>query len=413
MDLDKKTKKHKKVDQFLKGWNWLAAWLGPDGDGLTLLLSAFVLLNMTWLLEKAGWEEGLPSLSGIAIAALVLGFVLERRAISPVVSHLIAGFVGLGLSLGFGAAAMPGPEWSVRLVGLLKELASWGQAIVTTDVMREGHIEFIIILVAFFWSLGYLASWYILRHYQAWWLVLFGGVVVLIALSHLPEEFNFHFLLYLAASVLLLVHVNLLKKQREWGLERVGYRPLMGLARLGFVVVFGLAAVLIAWKVPTVEAAPLEAAVDATKAPVDFVQDQFSRLFSALPAKKPFLTLRWGNSLAFGNPPQLTEQVLFTVESKEPHYWRARTYDLYTIQGWRSSQSAQRLLNDELLREAGEPLAMRAVVTNSIRLNAATDTLFLAGEPVRSGQPAIAIIRYNQPADIFSVRSGQELRLSQ
>ncbi|MBF8303737.1 MAG: hypothetical protein HW399_112, partial [Dehalococcoidia bacterium] len=50
-----------------KRFHWLTSWLGPDGDGLTLLLSAFVLVNVTWLLEKAGWEEGLPSLSGITL----------------------------------------------------------------------------------------------------------------------------------------------------------------------------------------------------------------------------------------------------------------------------------------------------------------------------------------------------------
>lgn len=413
LNLDNGTKKPKKTGWFLKGWNLLASWFKPEGDGLTLLLAAFVLLNVTWLLEKAGWEEGLPSLSGIAFAGLVLGFVLVGKKFSPLSSHFIAGFMGLGLSTWFGAAVVPGLGWNAKVVGLVRELAFWGKAVTATDVMREGHVEFIMLLVALFWALGYLASWQIFRNRQAWWFVFSCGLVVLIALSHLPEDLYFHFLLYLAASILLLVHVNLLKQQSEWGRRREGYRPLLGITRLVFVVVFGLSAVLVAWKVPTVNAAPLEPVVDAAKGPVEFVQDQFSRLFAALPAKKPFLTLRWGNSLAFGNPPQLSEQVLFTVESKEPHYWRARTYDLYTIQGWRSSQGMQRLLNDELIQEANEPQGLRTRVTHSVRLNAATDTLFFAGEPLHSGLPSIAITRFNTPVDIFSVRSGQELRLSQ
>jgi len=411
--MDNNTKITEKAPSIFRRFHWLTSWLGPEGDGLTLLLAAFVLINVTWLLEKAGWEEGLPSLSGIALAALILGFFTVTKGVPPLISHLIAGFVGLGLCTVFGAAAVPGTGWISKLAGLVRELESWGSAIPATDVMREGHVEFIMLLVALFWTLGYLTAWFVLRHRQAWWIVLFGGMVVLIALNHLPEELYYHFLLYLASSVLLLVHVNMLKQQKDWGLSRVGYRPLLGITRLGFVVVIGLSSVLVAWKVPAVEAAPLEVVVDAAKGPFEFVQDQFSRLFAALPAKKPFLTLRWGNTLAFGGPPQLSDQVLFTVESKDPHYWRARVYDLYTIQGWRSSQGMQRLLTDELLQEAAGPQAMRAKVTHSIRLNAATDTLFLAGDPVQSSLPSIAITRFNQPEDVFSVRSGQELRLSQ
>ncbi|MBI4287890.1 MAG: DUF4129 domain-containing protein [Chloroflexi bacterium] len=395
-----------------RGRGWLARGLGPGGDGLTLLLAAFVLLNVTWLLERAGWEERLPSLSGIAIAALVLGAGLARSRLPGVASHLIAGLIGAGLTIGLAASAMARPGWGGKLTALMRELAFWAKA-VPGDSIREGNIEFLVLLVALFWGLGYLAAWQVLRRRQAWWLVIPGGVVLLIALGHLPEGFYFHALLYLVASALLLVHVSLLRRQQDWGRERRGYRPSEGLSRLAFVGVFALVAVLATWRAPVAEAAPLGAVMEAAKAPWEFAQDQFSRLFAALPAKTPFVTLRWGNSLAFGSPPQLSDQALFTVESREPHYWRARVYDTYTYLGWSSSPTVTRLLSDELTQDQSEPLALRARVNHSVRLNAATDTLFGAGPPVRTSLPALALTRLNQPADILAARSGSELRLSQ
>lgn len=390
---------------------WLGYWLGPGGDGLTLLLSVLVLFSATWLLERAGWQEDMPSLGGIAASALVLGFVLARSGIRPLACHLLAGVVGAGLTVFFAVWAMPLHGWANRVLGLMQELEHWGKAVVG-DVIRDGNIEFLMVLVALFWSLGYLAGWHILRRRQAWGLVIPAGVVVLIALAHLPEQYYFHFLLYLLAAVLLLVHVNLLRRQWEWGRQQVGYHPVEGVARLGFVAVFGLLSVFVAWKAPATESAPLGVVMDVARSPWEFVQDQFSRLFSALPAKKPFITLRWGNTLAFGSPPQLSNQVLFTVESRESHYWRAKVYDTYTQLGWSSSPTITRLLDNDLPPEEG-PLALRTRTTHSVRLNAATDTLFMAGQPVRSSLPAMVVTRPGQAADVFAVRSGPELRLSQ
>lgn len=385
--------------------------LGPGGDGLTLLLSAVVLLSATWVLDRA-WAEELPSLSAIAIIALGLGFLLARSPVPRVASHLTAIFSGAGVSLWLGALSIPDANWKQRLVGLETELVSWGQAAVT-DAMRDGNIEFIVLMVGLFWALGYLAAWHSLRYQRAWGVVLPCGLVLLITLSNLPEVFYSHILLYLASSVLLVVHTNLLRRQREWGLGRVGYSPLLGVAHVSFVVAFGLVAVLVAWKAPPVKAAPLSAALDRATAPWVFIQDQFSRLFSALPAKKPFLTLRWGSTLAFGGPPQLSNQILFTVESKVPRYWRARVYDIYTSLGWRSSLSTGRLLAEGPVEEKGDALALRSRITHWVRLNAATDTLFMAGEPVSASIPAVVVARSDQPQDIFSVRSDIQLRLFQ
>lgn len=384
-------------------------WVAPREEMLTLGLVALVLLSVTWPLDKANWVEGLPSLSGWTLLSLMVGFALSRRRLPAGLCHTLAGLVGAGMALGLAAALMPGEGWDDRVQGLLQELRLWGQAVGSAG-SRDGSVEFGLLLLGLFWTLGYLAAWHFRRSHRAWALVIPSGLVLFVALSYLPESYYFHFLFYLAAAVLLLVHLGMLRRQQEWQRAQVSGPPLAGLLHSSIVLGFGLIAVLIAWRVPSPSLAPLGAVLEWTRPPWESALDQFGRLFAALPARKPFPSLVWPETVPFGGAVQPGEQLLFTIKSPEPYYWRMSVYDVYTRQGWSNSAGLSQPFTEEVAGVEETPGRRRSSIT--VKLNASSQTLFSAGEPVASSVPALALVRPSWPRDILRVSSLTELRVN-
>lgn len=387
--------------------------LKPGNRFLSLILALLVLISVAWPLQKAGWGEGLPPLTLLMFMGASLAFFLHKR-LPSVITHLLSLFTGIFIILILATLVTPGQSFFSRLINLLWELGIWIYAVQSGEI-QGGNIEFIIILLGLFWVMGYATVWQVLRHHQWWATVIPAGGVLLLTLYNLPEEFYFYFPAYLALSFLLIAHITIGRRQEKWQRSYIPLSTPLRYFHLLFVIVFVFIGILIAWKIPSIKAAPFTGTINRLEAPYSFIEYHFGRLFASLPARKPILSLKWGENHSFGGPPQLSENLLFTVMGKnEPLYWRAKVYDKYNSQGWFSSPTYLQTFDLDILQlsEEGAP-DERIQVKHSIRLNAVTDTLFTAGIPFSSDTEAQLAGRENAPWDILQVRSMIELHINQ
>ncbi len=386
-------------------------WLKPGNRSVSLVLAMLTIVSVAWPLQSAGWGEGLPPLILLTAMGATLAFITYRR-LSPLASHSIGIFLGALVILILAILVTPGHGFFSRMINLFWEIGMWVYAIQSGEI-QGGNIEFIIILMGLFWTMGYATVWHVLKHHQWWATVLPAGMILLLTLYNLPEDFYFYFPMYLVLSFLLIAHISIGKRQEQWQKSYIPLSTPLRFFHITFVLVFILAGVLVAWEIPTIKATPLSGAINRLSAPWSFAEYHFGRLFASLPARKPILSLRWNDNHVFGGPPQLTENVLFTVSKSEPHYWRARIYDRYNSQGWFSSPLFLQTFDRELLESPEGPQSQRAPVKHTIRLNAVTDTLFPSGVPLDSDTASQLSVRESAPWDVFQVRSMIEMHINQ
>lgn len=361
-------------------------WLQGSLKGYwTFLLLLFLLLTVTLSLENARWAPSMPSLIPVLLLAMVTGRIMAPRSWPQARHHLLA--LGLGgvmtlLQLGRMASSQGG-----GFLYAFSGIGSWLQAALTGG-SNQGALAFASFLIALTWGLGYLSAWLIFRGHLPWQIILPSGIVLLINLANLPQEFQAYFFFFLLAACLLLAYSHFLRHLREWSRQE----PARMETTYPLLYAFGLslAAIAFAWLLPQAPSSPN--LVAKAQRPWEMAQDRLERLFTSLTIKKPFHYIGGEGSLDFGSQPfELGETPLFLVAADMPHLWFSRSYDIYTSQGWDSSPTVQLPLNQEEAAPSRSELH-----TATITMQVYTNTLFFSGLPLGFSLPAEVEIRPTQ-----------------
>ena len=356
------------------------------GEGLTLALVGLVLFSVVMPLQEGNWAPGMPPplltaiLGGAAgWASLRLGWT-TRRAI------LTVGGAGSLLTAYAATATADGSPITRRAFNAIVDIVEWVAA-VPTDETQAGVIEFAMFLTLAIWALCASGIWLALRGSHGWTTVLFGGVMLAFALSNLPDGLGWRLGIFMASSVMLLIHLNTVRRITEWRGRGAVFDARTVLAQSGVVLAVGLLVAAVSAALPAPPFAPLGAVSRSLEDTTHQVGAQFSRLFSALPSRKQYSTLTFDHPTQFQGEPELTDTLLFTVRGPRT-YWRARSYAVYTGSGWESGAEAGFVPFEETTTPNDR---RRIPQTNQFRVAAATDTLFTGGLPAAFDEPAEAL----------------------
>jgi transglutaminase-like putative cysteine protease len=373
-----------------------------QGSGLTLTLAAFLVLAVTYPVQEARWVRDMAPITFIGILSLFVTGVRAARGTTPLRAHLSSALFGVAIALASGVAMMPGSTVLQRISNLFEELSQWTAAVPSSEI-RGGIVEFGIFLILVTWLLGHLAAWLALRHRQGWVAVLLGGAVLSIALSNLGGDATRELGLFMAASVLLLIHMATSHRMVGWRAKRLSFDPTTVLTQSGIILVVGLAIVVGVSAIPAPTASPLSAMVTTMEDTTDRAQAEFGRLFNGLPSRRSYKVISYGDETKFGGNPNLTDEHLFNVSG--PHddaYWRARAYTTYTSTGW-ESEGAEFGLSEPSPNED----LKRLTSTHGFRVKAATDTFFNAGLPASVDRATDVLTFADAPDDVLQVRIAQ------
>ncbi|MFC1935528.1 DUF4129 domain-containing transglutaminase family protein [Chloroflexota bacterium] len=306
----------------------------PNQGWVTFLLLSMVVLSVTWSVMSARWTE-VPQLPSIALAGLVTGLALAKIRFHGLVLQGVALVMGSLAVLWFGVQFVEADTWGIGVRELGKRLGLWFDAAVTDGVSTDS-LPFAAALVAATWLLGYLCAWFTFRHRNIWVPLILAGIGILTNLSYLPSRhwpFLFMFLLF---AMLTLAWMSIVGRRWVWNRQRIQHSPSLGLFGLYDAFLFSVVVVIVAAILPTGIPRPplLKRGYEYLRWPVEEFRGDFNRLFAGIPARKPYQFRIFDNTLPFHGAIRLGDEVVFTLKSSQPSYWRVRSYPTYTSQGW-------------------------------------------------------------------------------
>ena len=373
------------------------------GDGLTVTLAAALALAVAWPIQQAQWVPNMPPATMVALLGLALAVVLARSGRSALRAHLLGAGAGAAVVVLSALAMTPATGVIDRGFSLARELDFWFGGVFTEE-LRGGVVEFGIFMLALLWALGFGAGWHALRRRQGWSSVLVGGLVLSLVLGNVSGGAALALAVFMGASVLLLIHMSTARRMVSWRARALSFEATVVLSQSAVVLLFGLGVVLVVSVLPTTRVTPLRVLAEGARGSVEAVEEQFTRLFNGLPSRLSYKTIVFEDETHFSGNPNLTDELLFTVEGDRGTYWRARTYTNYTGTGWDTLEEAEWVDVLDAEPSTGEK---RVASQYFFRVRAATDTLFSGGLPVRFDRAAEALIAPDAPEDVLQVRYGE------
>ena len=373
-----------------------------SGQGMGVLLTGLLLVSVAWPVQNARWAPGMASAALVTMLALALLVISDAFKWPRLRAHLVAFAVGAALVVVSALAVMPQASLGARAAGLAPEVLTWLGAIGSEEVL-PGRVEFAILMTGLFWAFGFWGARLALHRSQAWPLILPAGLVQVMVLANLAGGGALWLAAFMAASLALLIHTSTLRRQAVWRERGIEYAPSLALSHSAFILGFGVAAVLLVSALPVMPWTPFDGAARRARSSVDTFEEAFGRLFNALPSRRHYVTLIYGEETTLRGNPQLSNQRLFTVAGP-PQLWRARAYTDYTGSGWAAGAA-------EVIDFTPEEVASgdRVMVRHEFRVDAATDSLFSGGLPLRFDAPALALANADTPWDVLQVKYGEGL----
>jgi transglutaminase-like putative cysteine protease len=365
-----------------------------------LLLIICMLLSVAWSIRTAEWTEGLHILYLVVVVAALAGFFLAKSLFPAGVAHLFSLVYGVAWVAFLGGNLLASQfTWRERFIELGIRVNDWLWTAMH-DGTSDDNLIFVLLLALILWLAGYLSAWYNFRENKAWQSVVPCGLALLWNLYYASPQLELHLVAYLFFALLVVMHSNLLVRKREWRMARINYSSDIGLAFLRAGVIFSLIVITFAWLAPDVVASQQFSDIGSfLDEPWLKMQENWSRLFSAVRYYGAVYSNPFGNSLSLAGPVHLSEATVMDVQSPMGRYWRAAVYDQYTGSGWLNSdeESVSLRANDS------SPLALpeyelRQEITQTITTFLPGRTmLFAAAQPRRVDLPAWAVVSYVPP----------------
>lgn len=389
----------------------------PWEDWLTFAITAVVLMSVVASVDSANWVSGMPSLYPIGFSALVTGYALSRIKRSEVLLHPAALATGASLIFLQLLVILPGGTPVARIDNLLDRMYAWWSAVTLNGISSDG-LPVIVLVLVMTWLGTYVSSWAIFRWRNTWLGLTPGGVALMWNISFIPGQFSYSFVVFVFASVLLLMRMHLAKRERAWDEEGVRYPEFLSLSTLHFTFWVTTAILVLAWLIPLADRN--ETANDRLNKlaePVTGRLQPLGRVFISVNAKKPITVHNLKDALALQGKISLSNRAAVTVDVKlTPDmvaYLRAQSYDQYTPQGWKINVAGDTALFAgtpiQGMGQAENAAPPRADVTVNVKVEDGNNgVLFSLGQPLQADRNADARTGAS-PADVSSLRPADRL----
>ena len=321
---------------------------------VTFWLQVALLGSAAWSVQSAGWVES-PPLAVIAFLGTLTAFLMADLKGRATVYHASATLAGLVIAYLGGVFLTEADQWYLRFGELNARLGEWLAAIFGRDAATDS-LPLSMTMIAVVWMVAYFTSWMLFKRRNVWAVLLPVGTGVVINLTYLPERFYVHLFVYMFFGLLMLVQVNSLNTGALFRMRGTPYpaslhRLVLALGLLLSAAILGITATFPLSSVPS---APLERVFDPVDRMVRVLQDEFYRVFAAVPGHEPTSVRFFGPVLPLQRSVPISDDEILFSGARYPLYWPAIAYDGYTGKAWnvesmasRPAVSAARELADE------------------------------------------------------------------
>lgn len=408
--------------QFNNGAHWAVTHIktllwqmvkGPSEGWVTFLLLLVSVMLAVWSVGSVGWVAT-PGLYLLALWGVVLGLLLAKIRFNGWLLAISGLLLGIYLSFYQLTSLVEGAASLDRHAEAANRLFIWAKAFVNVDAISD-TLPFSLLLLLASWLVGFICSWSFFRRHNIWGAVLPSGILMVINITNLlPGAQRLPLYLYLFVVCLLVARLFLLEREHDWNRRSMQRFP-PDSRLLPNALRFGLAVVAVTFLLPSTSAkvAPVAAVWQTISSPVKVIVEEFARSVGGLPAKDTNSSHSFGPTQPFGGSTTMGEESALIVEAPFPIYLCARSYDVYTHEGWETSDT--QTVSPELVPQ--QELEQEFQKTREVDVSVEVLFSLAAGEPVYlGGHPVDMSIEYQlevpQPASYLISLVGSEAELA-
>ncbi len=345
---------------------------------LTLLLLAAMALVSSWAIHQSGWATGTEAIFSTALLGMAAGFLAAHTRWGIRKGWLFGVVIGIAYCFLLVSEALPPMDrifqdalalvlntltWILAVVGGLLSgsgvpqpvppaeavatfitnasdfgvrLADWTRAGLRGTYSEDNGV-FVYWITLVGWAIGYVATWGFFRHNDVLIAALVPGVAMVINLAYSGQG-RWPFVLFLAATLLLMVRLNLHALHKRWESRKLDYATEVGLDVLIASVLLTTALTFTATMAPRVGSNPISetfwTVFGGEWAEVD---NTAKRLFSGVQNPSGVGLILGSDNRLFSGPRRFSQPYRMYVTTDERNfngYWRGATFDAYTGYTW-------------------------------------------------------------------------------
>ncbi|HZU04089.1 MAG TPA: transglutaminaseTgpA domain-containing protein [Ktedonobacteraceae bacterium] len=340
--------------------------LGLAEGWFSLFLLATVVYSTIWSVQAVGWVEHLNVLTLTTALGLIVGVLAaKQRRLAHLPVHIIA--LGCGLLLAFWQTA--GAFYGGNTTAFVHGIQRWLTIVLAGGVGDDDSI-FLFFIVALSFVLAYTSAWLLYRTRNPWLMIVANAVVLLINLSNVDAGFVVFLIVFLMASLLLVLRFNLYESVRRWKRQGLRYSDDIGwdVMQAGAMISIGL--LVFSWILPWGYTDPTLSQVwNANANPWVQLENTWNRVISVNGGVNPANRGNFRDALILAGNPNLNHDVVLTVQSDdESQYLQFLNYDTYTGRGWTNSPTGTQVLKANQVFADGStlthPLQQKITIVN-------------------------------------------------
>jgi transglutaminase-like putative cysteine protease len=336
--------------------------IAPKEGWLTLGLVLLICLTLAWSVDGVKWVLGRDAYLDYLVVAAALGvliaFIGAKVGWGRWLTYLI-GSIFAALLVPLMAAMSAGSEGqSLRQLYESVAAASWGafdDLVLHQSSSTVQFLHHIMIFGLIVWATSMFASYAVFGHHRSLNAVVVVGILLVGNMSFTDEDQLPLLVVFSLASLFLLIRSHVFDEQSEWLRRRIGDPASISSVYLRGGTTFIAVTVVMAFLLTqTASSAPLAGAWSG-------VTDDLLNISRTISRYLPTGGATRSAGLSFGADSQVGQEwnnngdIAVTIQrdatDKTPYYWRAATYDIIDVKGWRIGPAiqTQRSANSPLL----------------------------------------------------------------
>jgi transglutaminase-like putative cysteine protease len=309
--------------------------LGLAEGWFSLFLLAAIVYSTIWCVQAADWVDNLNVLTPITAIGLIGGVVAAKQRRFPrFLVHTLA--VVFGILLAFWQTTAV--DYSGNTSRFFNSVHQWTLLVLAGGTSSDDSI-FLFLIIALSFMLAYTSAWLVYRTRSPWLMILANAIVLLINLSYIEPGYIVFLVVFLVASLLLLLRINLYESSMRW--KRLGLRCADDIGwefmQAGALISIGI--LIVSWFIPWGYTSDAAAQIwSADNNPWVQIQNTWNRIFAVSGGYNPANHGNFTDTLTLGGNPNLTNDIVLTVKTDDgTQYLESLSYDTYNGRGWQLS----------------------------------------------------------------------------
>jgi transglutaminase-like putative cysteine protease len=307
------------------------------------LFAAFLVT--TFRIETTGWAKDLYILKWLSSIGFLLGMAFGFSYFSPLKTRImILLYSIICVPWALTVTTDNTLSWANRALSIANRFGiTLGKFFNNTPL--NDPILFVSFFAVLIWVIALWGGFSIIRSGRPWIPLLLCSVTMFTVEFYYTQEKNIYSFIFTVLALMVLSLTNFMKSSKKWQKSGtlVEFETAANIGRTAFVV--SLVLVFLAWNITGLVVAYQSGTIE--KQPLvglfETVRKQISRITA--PLHGPLLIQQdfYGDSIGLGTGATLGSELVFnvSVDKFRPqgtrYYWRARTYDTYENNLWKST----------------------------------------------------------------------------